>query len=134
MDAATIETISSREACDLADVSYRQVDYWTRIGLVRPDTPARGSGSRRRWTLQDAVVLRVVHRLMVLRVPHLVIRDAIAVLDSNPDLLWVRGREVSAGDAFDFMADLADLGADETVTVIAPAAFRAEVERLHNRG
>lgn len=130
----TIDTVSSAEACHLAGVTYRQVDYWTRLGLVEPTRPAVGSGSRRRWTLQDVLVLRVVHRLMVLRVSHLVIREAVTLLDGRPDLLWVRDREVAAGDAFDFLASIADLGAETTVLVIAPEAMRAEVEDLHNRG
>lgn len=135
MQTTAIETVSSVEACYLADVSYRQIDYWTRLGLVEPTRPATGSGSRRRWTLADVLVLRVVHRLMVLRVPHAMIREAIALLESEPALLWVRSSEVSAGDAFDFLSDVAaSMSGETTILVISPEAMRAEVLDRHNRG
>jgi len=51
---ATERTYSSAEVCDLAGVTYRQLDYWTRIGLVEPSVAvANGSGSRRCWTADD---------------------------------------------------------------------------------
>lgn len=51
---------SSAEACNLADISYRQLDYWCRIGTVQSATPAKGSGTRRRWTRQQVLVLAVL--------------------------------------------------------------------------
>ncbi len=131
MTTSTIESYSSDEACRLAGITYRQADYWTRRGLIEPMAPATGSGSRRRWSAQDVLVLRVIHRLMVLRMTHVVIQDAIALLDRTPDLLWVRGQAVSAGDSFDFLADLQDLAADEFAVVISPKAM---AEDLPNRG
>lgn len=40
----------SLEAAELAGVSFREVDYWTREGAIRPAVEACGSGSRRVWT------------------------------------------------------------------------------------
>ncbi len=58
MDTITERTLfSTREACDLAGITYRQADYWARIGLIEPDAPARGSGSRRRWNRQQVLML-----------------------------------------------------------------------------
>lgn len=48
---------STREACDLAGISYRQADYWARIGLIEPEAPANGSGSRRRWNRHQVLML-----------------------------------------------------------------------------
>lgn len=38
---------TSVEVCRLVGCSYRQLDYWTRVGYVTPRVPACGSGSRR---------------------------------------------------------------------------------------
>ena len=52
---------SSSEVCAMAGVTYRQLDYWTRLGLVSPSiTPAAGYGSQRRWSTADlAAVTRI---------------------------------------------------------------------------
>jgi len=46
-------TYSSLEAADLVGISYREVDYWTREGAIRPAVEANGSGSRRVWTAEQ---------------------------------------------------------------------------------
>ena len=44
--------------------SFRQIDYWARIGLVVPSGgTASGSGSRRGWSDDDVALLRLVVRL-----------------------------------------------------------------------
>lgn len=40
---------SSRQICRLAGVSYRQLDYWCRTGLIPGMEGSPGSGSRRIW-------------------------------------------------------------------------------------
>lgn len=66
MTTATADPVlSSRQVADLAGVSYRQLDYWTRTELVRPSAgDACGSGSRRRWTLDDVAVVRALGQLL----------------------------------------------------------------------
>jgi DNA-binding transcriptional MerR regulator len=44
---------SSREACEAAGLTYRQVDYWVRAGAVWPSIAARGKGTDRGWTIAD---------------------------------------------------------------------------------
>lgn len=52
-------------ACSAAGISYRQLDYWARTGLVAPTVrDARGSGSQRLYGFRDVVVLKVVKRLL----------------------------------------------------------------------
>ncbi|MGH3098140.1 MAG: MerR family transcriptional regulator [Streptosporangiales bacterium] len=52
-------------ACSAAGISYRQLDYWARTGLVAPTIrDARGSGSQRLYGFRDIVVLKVVKRLL----------------------------------------------------------------------
>jgi DNA-binding transcriptional MerR regulator len=46
-------------------VTYRQLDYWARTGLVVPTVRgARGSGSQRLYSFTDVLVLKVVKRLL----------------------------------------------------------------------
>lgn len=47
-------TYTSREVCKLAGCSYRQLDYWCRIGLLQSSAhEANGSGSRRLFEPAD---------------------------------------------------------------------------------
>jgi DNA-binding transcriptional MerR regulator len=52
-------------ACAAAGISYRQLDYWARTGLVEPSIrAASGSGSQRLYGFRDILVLKVVKRLL----------------------------------------------------------------------
>ena len=48
-------------ACKAAGITYRQLDYWARTGLVEPSVRgAAGSGSQRLYGFRDILVLKVV--------------------------------------------------------------------------
>ncbi|MEH0110161.1 MerR family transcriptional regulator [Tersicoccus sp. MR15.9] len=52
-------------ACKAAGITYRQLDYWARTGLVEPAVrSASGSGSQRLYSFRDILVLKVVKRLL----------------------------------------------------------------------
>ena len=52
-------------ACSAAGISYRQLDYWARTGLVQPSIRnASGSGTQRLYGFRDILVLKVVKRLL----------------------------------------------------------------------
>lgn len=52
-------------ACKAAGITYRQLDYWARTGLVEPTVrTAGGSGTQRLYGFRDILVLRVVKRLL----------------------------------------------------------------------
>ncbi|MDR2703440.1 MAG: MerR family transcriptional regulator [Cellulomonadaceae bacterium] len=52
-------------ACRVAGISYRQLDYWARTGLVEPSIKtASGSGTHRLYSFRDILVLKVVKRLL----------------------------------------------------------------------
>ncbi|MCP2163832.1 MerR family transcriptional regulator [Goodfellowiella coeruleoviolacea] len=52
-------------ACQIAGITYRQLDYWARTGLVAPTIrSAHGSGSQRLYSFKDILVLKVVKRLL----------------------------------------------------------------------
>lgn len=71
-------------ACHAAGISYRQLDYWARTGLVVPGVrDASGSGTQRLYSFRDLVVLRVVKRLLDAGVSLQNIRRAIEALRSR---------------------------------------------------
>ena len=52
-------------ACSAAGITYRQLDYWARTGLVEPSVRgAAGSGTQRLYSFKDILVLKVVKRLL----------------------------------------------------------------------
>jgi len=52
-------------ACSAAGITYRQLDYWARTGLVTPSVrDASGSGSQRLYGFRDILILRIVKRLI----------------------------------------------------------------------
>jgi DNA-binding transcriptional MerR regulator len=68
-------------ACKAAGITYRQLDYWARTGLVEPSIrSATGSGTQRLYGFRDILVLKVVKRLLDTGVSLQQIRVAIAHL------------------------------------------------------
>ena len=52
-------------ACNAAGITYRQLDYWARTGLVVPEIRAAGgSGTQRLYSFRDILMLKVVKRLL----------------------------------------------------------------------
>jgi DNA-binding transcriptional MerR regulator len=53
------------QVCSLVGITYRQLDYWARTGLITPSLQrAAGSGSQRLYAFPDIVQLKVVKRLL----------------------------------------------------------------------
>ena len=51
--------------CSAAGITYRQLDYWARTGLVEPSIrSASGSGTQRLYSFRDVLVLKIVKRLL----------------------------------------------------------------------
>lgn len=68
-------------ACKAAGITYRQLDYWARTGLVEPSVrPATGSGTQRLYSFRDILVLKVVKRLLDTGVSLQQIRSAVGHL------------------------------------------------------
>ena len=71
-------------ACSAAGITYRQLDYWARTGLVEPSVrAAQGSGSARLYSFRDILVLKVVKRLLDTGISLQQIRAAVAHLHSR---------------------------------------------------
>jgi DNA-binding transcriptional MerR regulator len=73
---------------DLTGVSGRQVDYWATTGVLRPSVQsAAGKGSRREYSFQDLVALKMAKRLKDEGISLQKIRKALAFLRKHfPDL------------------------------------------------
>jgi DNA-binding transcriptional MerR regulator len=68
-------------ACRVAGITYRQLDYWARTGLVEPSIrPATGSGTHRLYGFRDVLVLKIVKRLLDTGVSLQQIRTAVTHL------------------------------------------------------
>ena len=53
------------QVCGLVGITYRQLDYWARTGLLQPSvTAARGSGTRRVYSYSDVLELKVIKQLL----------------------------------------------------------------------
>lgn len=71
-------------ACAAAGITYRQLDYWARTGLVTPSVrDASGSGSQRLYGFRDILILRIVKRLIDTGVSLPNIRAAVTHLDTR---------------------------------------------------
>lgn len=65
-------------ASKAAGITYRQLDYWARTGLVVPSLRgADGSGTQRLYSFRDVLVLKVVKRLLDTGVSLQQIRSAV---------------------------------------------------------
>jgi DNA-binding transcriptional MerR regulator len=69
------------EVTKIVGISYRQLDYWARTGLVRPSVKdAQGSGTQRLYSFQDLAVLKLIKRMLDSGVNLQQIRRAMATL------------------------------------------------------
>lgn len=59
-------TFSSVQVCRAAGITYRQLDYWTRVGVLRPPMAANGSGTSRAYSELELNIAAVVRQLSAL--------------------------------------------------------------------
>jgi DNA-binding transcriptional MerR regulator len=72
------------EVCRLVGISYRQLDYWARTGLVTPSVrEAGGSGTQRLYSFNDLVQLRVIKKLLDTGISLQSIRKAVLYIREN---------------------------------------------------
>ena len=61
----TIDGWSGTRTAEVVGITYRQLDYWARTDLVRPDiTDAKGSGTRRMYSYQNLLELKIIKQLL----------------------------------------------------------------------
>ncbi len=120
-------------AAAAAGISYRQLDYWDRTGLVIPSIQtATGSGSQRLYSFRDILVLKLVKRLLDTGVSLQQIRLAVEQLrasgisDLTNTTLMSDGARVYLCTSQDEVIDL--LGQGQGVFAIAVGRVLREVE------
>jgi len=120
-------------ACAAAGITYRQLDYWARTGLVEPTVrPAHGPGTQRLYGFRDILVLKIVKRLLDTGVSLQNIRIAVAHLrgrgigDLAGMTLMSDGASVYECTSYDEVIDLVQGG--QGVFGIAVGAVWREVE------
>jgi DNA-binding transcriptional MerR regulator len=81
---AMIDGYRAPQVCNLVGISYRQLDYWARTGLITPSVQqASGSGSQRLYSFPDVVQLKVVKRLLDAGMSLKKIRKAMEILSAE---------------------------------------------------
>lgn len=121
--------------CEIVGITYRQLDYWARTGLVIPSVQrASGSGSQRLYSFDDLVELRVIKRLLDTGVSLRRVREAIAELhrrgQAPTDVTLVSdGRTVYAVDDRQQVIDLLASGQSVFAIALGPVVeeLRGEV-------
>lgn len=69
------------QVCNLVGITYRQLDYWARTGLLEPSLQqASGSGSQRLYSFTDVVQLKVIKQLLDAGMSLKKIRSAVEIL------------------------------------------------------
>ena len=101
-------------ACSAAGISYRQLDYWARTGLLEPSIrTASGSGTARLYGFRDILVLKIVKRLLDAGISLQNIRTAVTHL---------RSRGVTELESITLMSDGASIyecaSADEIIDLL----------------
>ena len=72
------------QVCKIVGITYRQLDYWARTGLLVPSVrAAAGSGSQRLYAFPDIVQLRVIKRLLDAGMSLKRIRQAMRILSEQ---------------------------------------------------
>lgn len=80
----TIDAYRAPQVCSLVGISYRQLDYWARTGLITPSVQqASGSGSQRLYSFSDVVQLKVVKRLLDAGMSLKKIRKAMEIMSAE---------------------------------------------------
>jgi DNA-binding transcriptional MerR regulator len=80
------QTFSTLEAAEMAGVTYRQLDYWLRRGIIEiSDDPQPGSGHSRRFTQTEVEALMEIVTIY---------RSAQAILrEFTNGTLWMQAKE-----------------------------------------
>ncbi len=83
---------SSSQVCVLTGATYRQLDYWVRTGILRPEfVEAHGSGTQRRFAPEQVRLVRLIIRLRELGLGHDALVDAAARVDVAAHSDWRDG-------------------------------------------
>ena len=124
-------TFRSTTVCRLAGITFRQLDYWARTGLIPPSVAARGSGTQRRYTFRETVLVTMVadllaHGISLPRARRVV--DAVADRDDLTDVMLF----VSGPDEIRAVTNAEEI-IDALLTGTGPVASMVSLDRIAER-
>ena len=125
------------QVCGLVGISYRQLDYWARTGLLQPSlATAKGSGSRRVYAYSDVLELKVIKQLLDSGVSLQSARRAVVCLRedlgsdlASANLVLTFNIVPLAGVVEELDADIVSLEAANKAALDKAPARRAQVAR-----
>lgn len=80
--------VSAPQVCAITGVSYRQLDYWCRLGVITPAVPAVGCGTQRAFDVAQIPVLRCLGQLAASGAGADQLRSAFEALEALPPNEW----------------------------------------------
>ncbi|MDQ4142202.1 MAG: MerR family transcriptional regulator [Actinomycetota bacterium] len=87
------------QACKIVGITYRQLDYWTRTGLVTASLRgAEGSGTQRLYSFNDLLQLKVIKRLIEAGASLNKVRQAIDYVRTNLEDDWAKATIATDGN------------------------------------
>ena len=87
------------QACKIVGITYRQLDYWTRTGLVEASLRgAHGSGTQRLYSFNDLLQLKVIKRLTEAGASLNKVRQAIDYVRTNLEDDWAKATIATDGN------------------------------------
>lgn len=124
---------SGTKTASIVGITYRQLDYWTRTGLVRPSLgDAAGSGSRREYSYRDLLEIRVIKYLLDGGIKLEAVREVFSYLREHMETDIASAHIVISGSSVvlcegDQWIDVVKKG-QGVLNVLAVAAVKAEVD------
>ncbi len=123
------------QACKIVDITYRQLDYWTRTGLVAPTVQAAtGSGTQRLYSFNDLLQLKIIKNLLDAGMSLQKVREALDYARSALADDWAKativadGKGVYALTSQEEVFDLLRRGQGVLGAVIAVDAIKEELQ------
>ncbi len=85
MDTGTSDVgFSGKAAAEVVGITYRQLDYWARTDLIRPElADAKGSGSRRKYSYRNLLELKLVKTMLDSGIKLESVREAFSYIRQN---------------------------------------------------
>lgn len=123
------------QACKIVGITYRQLDYWTRTGLIVPTIQAAvGSGSQRLYSFNDLLQLRIIKNLLDAGMSLQKVREALDYARSTLADDWAKativadGKGVYALTSQEEVFDLLRRGQGVLGAVVSVGAIKEELQ------
>lgn len=124
---------SGTQTAKVTGISYRQLDYWARTGLIRPSlSDSTGSGSRSRYSYNDLLELKAIKKLLDAGIKLEQVRKVFEYLREHLDIdiasanIVIDGASVMLADG-DQLVDVLKNG-QGTLSILSLGGVRDELE------